>query len=100
MERRKIIMWMSLYILAVSLLSTGAEAQELTEVNASDILEKIKNGEDIYLENVHIIGELDLNKIELETLPIERSTRQIQKYDLDDELKLIENEIIILVSLM
>ena len=93
MELQKIIMCLFLHILLVSMMSTGCQAQELTEVNASDILEKIENGEDVYLENVHIVGELNLNKIELETLPTERSTRQIQKYDLNDKLKIVENKI-------
>jgi len=54
MEPKKVFMWLFLHILLVSMMSTGCQAQELTEVNASDILEQIENGEDIYLENVRI----------------------------------------------
>jgi hypothetical protein len=43
-------------------MSTGAQAQELEEVPAKDILEQIENGEDIYLENVRITGEFNLSR--------------------------------------
>ena len=98
MEPRKIFIWSFLYILLVSMMSTGCQAQGLTEINASDILDKIKNGEDIYLQNVHIVGDFNLSKVELETLPSEWSIQEIQIYNLDDELKLVETEIKIIDS--
>jgi len=98
MEPRKIFMWSFLSILLVSMMSTGCQAQELTEVNASDILEQIENGDDIYLENVRITGELNLNNIELETLPIKRSNLQEATFDLNDELKVVKSKITILYS--
>lgn len=68
-------------------LSSGVQAQELREVNAKYILKQIEKGEDIFLENVRITGELDLNKIELET--VIRSERVIPP----EELKIVESKI-------
>jgi len=98
MEPKKVFMWLFLHILLVSMMSTGCQAQELTEVNASDILEQIENGEDIYLENVRITGELNLNNIELETLSIKRSNLQEATFDLNDELKVVKSKITIRYS--
>jgi len=73
MEPRNVIVWMLLPVLVVLAMSAGVQAQELREVPASEILEKIQAGEDVYLENVRITGELDISKIELETVPIART---------------------------
>ena len=73
MKPKNVIVWILLLGIVVLLMSTSVQANELTEFNANDILEKIEKGEDIYLENVHIVGELDLSEIELETVSIERA---------------------------
>jgi uncharacterized protein YjbI with pentapeptide repeats len=39
-----------------------------TVVKGEDILTQIKNGNDIYLDNCSIVGELDINKINLDTV--------------------------------
>lgn len=45
---KRTIGWMFCLAIIVLLLSTGVQAQELTDVPASDILEQIKKGENIY----------------------------------------------------
>ena len=62
MKTQNLIILTTLFFLLVSSIN-GVQAQELTEINASEILEKIETGEDVYLENVRIIGELNLNKL-------------------------------------
>lgn len=51
----------------------AAQATEYREVNttvkADDILKHIENGEDIYLQDCRIVGELDVSKINLITIP-------------------------------
>lgn len=42
---------------------------EYREVKVEEILKQIENGEDINLVNCHIIGELNVSKIKLETTP-------------------------------
>ncbi len=69
MALRSVIMWTLFSVIVVFVLSTGVQAQELTDVPASKILELIENGEDIYLENVRITGELNLSTIELQKVP-------------------------------
>lgn len=44
-------------------------ADEYREVQVGEILKQIENGEDVYLENCRIVGELNLSKINLETVP-------------------------------
>ena len=59
--------------LVILLLSTATQATEYREVNkevkASEILKHIENGEDIYLENCSIVGELNISAIKLKTVP-------------------------------
>ncbi len=69
MALRSAILWTLFSVIVVFVLSMGVQAQELTDVPASDILELIENGEDIYLENVRITGELNLSTIELQKVP-------------------------------
>jgi len=117
MKTKNVIAWILLLGIVVLLMSTSVQAKELTEVNASDILEKIVNGEDVFLRNVRIIGELNLSKIELETVhnaqrekdivfyvgpPIldiaeafEIPSQYSVTYHLEKELKIVENNITI-----
>ena len=83
MKLRNVIIWTFSLVSFLLVVLTGVQAQELTEVNASDILEKIENGEDIFLENVWITGDLNVSKIELKTV------------DLNYELRVVESQIII-----
>lgn len=39
------------------------------EVKAEEVLKQIENGEDVFLENCIVIGELDVSKIKLENTP-------------------------------
>jgi len=106
-------MWTLFSVIVVLVLSTGVQAQELTEVNATDILEQIENllmstgvqsqelkdvpaseilerirkGKDVDYVNVRITGKLDLSKINLTTVPNARSAREIEYYGLEKELK-------------
>jgi len=93
MKPRNVIVWILLLGIVVLTMSTSVQAKELTEVNATDILEKIENGENIFLEDVRIIGELDLSKIELNTIPIARPMRVITLRGLKEELKIVESKI-------
>lgn len=86
MGQRRVIMWIFFYVLLISSISTGVKAQELTEVSALDILDQIEKGEDVDLEKVRIIGELNLSKIELKTVPVFYLGGK-------GELKVIETEI-------
>jgi uncharacterized protein YjbI with pentapeptide repeats len=94
-EMKRTIVWMFCLAIIVLLLSTGVQAQALTDVPASDILEQIRNGEDVAYENVRITGKLDLSKIKLETVPNARSARDIEWHGLEKELKIVESNIII-----
>ena len=108
MEPRNVILWILLPVLVVLAMSAGVQAQELREVPASEILEKIQVGEDMHLENVRIIGEFNLSKIKLETAPIVCTSVEIEWYSfkkgpkiyygLVNELKIIESEITIIDS--
>jgi len=65
--------YMLLSIIVILILSIGAQAAEYrevnAEVNASNISKHIENSDDIYLDNCHIFGELNANKMKLETVP-------------------------------
>jgi hypothetical protein len=56
----------------ILLLSIGAQANEYREinedVNASNISKHIENGDDIYLDNCRIVGELNASKMKLKTV--------------------------------
>lgn len=62
-----------LLTLAISLLSIVVQATEYREVNtevrAEDILKHMENGEDIFLNNCSIIGELNIDNAKLGTVP-------------------------------
>ena len=94
MEPKNVILWAILPAIVVLVMSTGVQAQELREVPANDILEQIEDGEDVYLDHVYVTGMLDLNKIELETVYIGRSERQLF-WGLEEELKIVESKITI-----
>jgi len=95
MEPRNVILWILLPVLVVLAISTGVHAQELREVPASEILEKIQAGEDVNYTNVRVTGELDLSRIELETVSVERTWREIEYFGLKEESKLLESKITI-----
>jgi len=61
MALRNVILWTLFSVIVVFVLSTGVQAQELTDVPATDILEQNRNGEDVAYENVRITGKLDLS---------------------------------------
>ena len=95
MAPRNVIVWILLPVLVVLAMSAGVQAQELREVPASWILEKIQAGEDVNYTNVRVTGELDLSRIELETVSVERTWREIEYFGLKEESKLLESKITI-----
>jgi len=62
MKPKNVIMWALLSAIVILIMSTGVQAQELTEVPANDILEQIQSGEDVHHDHVHVTGVLDLSK--------------------------------------
>lgn len=94
MKPRNVIMWALLPVILVLVLFTGVQAQELTEVPASYILEQIQSGEDVLFDHIYVTGALDLSKIELEPVFIVRTGHQLF-YGLKEELKPIESPITI-----
>jgi hypothetical protein len=72
---------------------------ELKEVSAIDILNKIQKGEPIYYDHIRIIGELNLDTI---NLPLEHQDRNIYHkavLNLPDESKVISSYITITYSI-
>jgi hypothetical protein len=92
MKQKNVIVWILLLGIVVLLLSSYVQAKELTEVNATDILEQIENRENIALNESRIIGELDLCTIELNTTTIARSKCELD-HGLEEELKIVESKI-------
>jgi len=72
-------------------------AIEYREVQASEILEQIENGEDVNLTDCRIIGELNLNKIQLETVPNPRYNELFGYFghEVTKDLKVVKNNITI-----
>ena len=95
MAPRKVIVWLLCLGILVLLMTTCVQAQEHVEVPASKILEQIENGTDVNYEGVHIMGELDLSEIELETVFVTRPVWQIRTFGLEKELNIVESKITI-----
>ena len=90
-------------------LSTTVQATEYREIKAEEILKSIESGNDIYIENVRIIGELNLSKLNIETIPnpkynnLDIYSKYLSLYPEDDfkririnkELKVIGAKVII-----
>lgn len=62
-------------------------ATEYREVQASEILKQIENGEDVNVTNCRIIGELNLSKIQLETVPNPKYYEYLEKGVSEEDLK-------------
>lgn len=92
-----------LLIIVISAITINGQAQELTKVDAFEISEQIENGDDIYLNNVYIVGEFNLSKKHLKTIPIERKSKGLifsyDNFNLKDEQKIVESNIIIINSI-
>ena len=62
-----------LLTLIFSVLSTVVQATEYREIDkevqAADILNHLEKGDDVNLVNCSIVGELNISKIKLETVP-------------------------------
>ncbi len=80
----------------ISYLTISNVSIGFTEINASEILDKIENGEDIYLTHARIIGELDVSKIELKTVHEEW---RIWQKPFVEELKIVDSSITIVDSI-
>jgi pentapeptide repeat protein len=90
--------WYLLSLMLVLILPPNVEAREFIDVHASNISDQILKGEDIYLENVHIIGIFNLNKLELNNISFDQihvipyNASSIRN---DTNIKIVESEIII-----
>ena len=80
--------------LVFSILSAVVKATECTEVKAEDNLKDIEKGKDVNLTNCHIVGELNLSKIKLETVP-NRRFDPYSDYVVNTNLSVIKSSIII-----
>lgn len=94
------IMRVLLSILIILAISTGVQAQRLKEVNANDILKQIEMGDNIYIKDAYIIGELNLSKIKIKTVPVERKSvawilPSNEILSLEPKLKIVESKIYI-----
>lgn len=73
MKVRSLISCILMSILVILLFSMVAQANEYreanTEVKAEEILKHIENGDNIILDNCSIVGELNVSKINLKTVP-------------------------------
>ena len=63
MTKKNLIPWTLILIFILLSISSICHAQELTRVEANDILVQIENGEDVVIENAIIGGNLNLNEI-------------------------------------
>jgi uncharacterized protein YjbI with pentapeptide repeats len=72
-KAKYLVSYILLSTFVILLLSTATNATEYreinTEVNATDVLKHIENGEDINLTKCRIVGELNLSDIKLEIVP-------------------------------
>lgn len=73
MKSRDLVSCILLTILVILFLSTAAHATEFrktdTEVKAEEILKHIERGDDIVIDNCSIVGEFNVSKINLKTVP-------------------------------
>ena len=83
----------------ISLVSTVVQANEYREVskkvNATDISKHIENGDPVNLVNCSIVGELNVSKIRLKTVPNPYFNTNHIKYNIKENLGVIESSIII-----
>lgn len=108
MSFQKLIFLVLFFFLILTSMSTVSLAVEFKEVQASEILKQIENGEDIYFENCRVIGELNLNEIELKTVPNPKYPELLESgfreealvfYGVNEDLKVIESNITIYNSI-
>jgi hypothetical protein len=61
----------------------------LTEIPASEILGKIQKGEAVEYDHVRVIGDLDVNKLDLPTKPV-KLTEEMKNpfFDISEESKI------------
>ena len=113
MKARSLVYCILLSTFVILLLSTATQATEYrennTEVNASEILTHIENGEYINITNCHIVGELNVSNVKLKTVPklenpdhmyfIDNEEWEIYDSGVNEELKVVESNISIHDSL-
>ncbi len=108
MKFRTLTSYILLSILVILLLCTEVQANEYREVNAKvkaeDILKHIENDDDINLTDCSIVGELNVSKIKLKTIPnpyfhksldARYTTALLFYIDLKENLSIIESNITI-----
>ena len=66
-------------------------------IQASEILAKIERGEDVEYDGVIVEGDLDISGLELRTVHVERTDRELRQ-GLSSDLKEVQSEIIIVNS--
>ena len=105
MNARSSVSCILLATLVLFVLSTAVHAIEYKEVQAGDILKLIENGKEVNITDSHIIGELNLSEIKLETVPnpFFRSAKEgwiLVNYnaEINENLKVIESNITIINS--
>lgn len=69
MKSKPLVFFIVLSILVVLLFATAVHATEYRDVKAEEILKHIENGEDVNYTNCRIVGELNVSKIKLKTVP-------------------------------
>lgn len=76
-------------------MSTVAQAIEYKEVKAEDVLKQIEHGEDVYLENCRIVGEINLTDIQLQEIinPRYYYDFELGYLGFNEKLKVVESNI-------
>jgi hypothetical protein len=96
MKAKKLVSFILLSTFVILLCSASAQATEYREVNkkinASDILTHIERGDDILIDNCSIVGELDVSKIKLESVPNPRQAK-IWIEELMDDINSVDSKI-------
>ena len=71
----------------------GSSENALQEVQASEILTKIEEGEPVEYDHVKVIGDLDLNKLDLPIKHVNRTSFQIESLGLSETSKVVSSRI-------
>jgi Pentapeptide repeats (9 copies) len=85
-------------ILFLRIVAADSESDEyLREVNSNEILAEIQNGEPVKYDHVVIVGDLDLDKLNLTTIPVTRrkEIEELGELDVSNNVKLIVSPITI-----
>ncbi|MCU0637474.1 MAG: pentapeptide repeat-containing protein [Methanothrix sp.] len=85
---------LALIIFLMLLISAGARGgEEMRVVPAQEILDKIERGEPVEYHHVIVEGDLDLGKLDLPKIKMERTSYEIIKLDLDENANKVSSSI-------